>query len=267
MRVAAREPLRPRGSTPRSRSPSPGVCWTDDQRQHQERRAATMRKPNRPATSARAPARTGCRASIHADDKAPMRRTADHHARRCAPLLDLLLPPTCPGCGREGADPVRRCAAWLARRLDEPAGVPLGSALATAGRMVQLEWCAAFNGPGAGRLHALKYGGERRLARAAGVAHGRALGARRRRRRHAGATCRSTRRASGSVASTRPRLWRARAARAWACRSSRRCERAKTHGAMHALGRRASGPQRGRRLRGPAGPEPAVRGPLGGARR
>lgn len=79
-------------------------------------------------------------------------------------LLDLLLPPTCAGCGREGAPLCARCVAPLARRLDEPPGVPLGLVAPLPAGIVQLEWCAAFSGPVRDALHALKYRGERRLA-------------------------------------------------------------------------------------------------------
>lgn len=79
-------------------------------------------------------------------------------------LLDLLLPPTCPGCGREGVTLCRDCLAWLSRRMAEPAGVPVGLDWPLPPGLVQLEWCAAFSGPVRDALHALKYRGERRLA-------------------------------------------------------------------------------------------------------
>jgi ComF family protein len=78
-------------------------------------------------------------------------------------VLDVLLPPACPGCGREGEIVCARCANALTRRLDEPAGVPLGLANKLPAGVVQLEWCAAYNGPARACLHALKYDGERRL--------------------------------------------------------------------------------------------------------
>ena len=79
-------------------------------------------------------------------------------------LLDVLLPATCPGCGREGVALCDVCGGDLARRLDEPAGVPLGLAAGQPAGIVQLEWCAGYGGVARSCLHALKYDGEQRLA-------------------------------------------------------------------------------------------------------
>lgn len=79
-------------------------------------------------------------------------------------LLDLLLPPRCPGCGLEGVLLCERCAAPLHRRVHEPAGVPLGMPATMPPGLLQLEWCAMYSGPVRAALHALKYRGERRLA-------------------------------------------------------------------------------------------------------
>lgn len=79
-------------------------------------------------------------------------------------LLDLLLPPSCPGCGKEGTPLCPACRGVLARRLDEPAGVPLGLAASQPAGIVQLEWCAGYGGVARACLHALKYDGEQRLA-------------------------------------------------------------------------------------------------------
>jgi ComF family protein len=79
-------------------------------------------------------------------------------------MLDLLLPATCAGCGREGPPLCDRCATALQRRLDEPPGMPLGLVAPLPVGIVQLEWCATFSGPVRDALHALKYRGERRLA-------------------------------------------------------------------------------------------------------
>lgn len=84
-------------------------------------------------------------------------------------MLDLLLPPRCPGCDREGEVLCDACRRILGRRLAEPAGVPLGLDAPLPRWLVQLEWCAAFSGPARAALHALKYDGERRLAEPLGL--------------------------------------------------------------------------------------------------
>ena len=79
-------------------------------------------------------------------------------------LLDLLLPPHCPGCGREGT--------LLCERL--PPASAATSDLNRPERPSDLPWrcrsiscssngCATFSGPVREAIHALKYGGERRL--------------------------------------------------------------------------------------------------------
>ena len=83
-------------------------------------------------------------------------------------FLDLLLPPHCPGCGREGAVICSSCHGLLARRLDEPAGQPIGLPSDQPVGLVQLEWCSSFSGPARHAVHALKYDGELRLARPLG---------------------------------------------------------------------------------------------------
>ena len=85
-------------------------------------------------------------------------------------LLDLLLPPVCPGCGREGVLLCPRCAAPLSRRMDEPPGAPLGLPVAMPPGIVQLEWCATYSGTVRAALHDLKYRGTRALARPLGEA-------------------------------------------------------------------------------------------------
>lgn len=80
------------------------------------------------------------------------------------PIIDLLLPPSCPGCGREGDLLCARCRGTLERRLEEPAGTPIGLPAHLPDGIVQLEWCAAFTGVAQAAIHALKYDGERRLA-------------------------------------------------------------------------------------------------------
>ena len=78
--------------------------------------------------------------------------------------LDLLIPPTCPGCRREGSLICATCWQGLERRLNEPAGVPIGLLSPLPEGIAQLEWCTSFTGVARAALHALKYDGERRLA-------------------------------------------------------------------------------------------------------
>ena len=78
-------------------------------------------------------------------------------------LVDLLLPPRCPGCGLEGILLCDHCARPLYRRLAEPPGAPLGVPASLPVGIVQLEWCAMYSGAIRDALHALKYRGERRL--------------------------------------------------------------------------------------------------------
>jgi ComF family protein len=78
-------------------------------------------------------------------------------------LLDVLLPPTCPGCGRVDLVICPGCRAALARRQSEPVGVPLGLPANQPAGILQLEWCCSYTGPARACLHALKYEGELRL--------------------------------------------------------------------------------------------------------
>ncbi len=107
------------------------------------------------------------RATISADQGSAAR------IRGMAMLLDLILPPRCPGCGQEGAAICRRCLRPLERRLDEPPGAPIGLPAELPDGLVQLEWCAAFTGPVRAALFALKYDGEQRVAEPLGRAAGR----------------------------------------------------------------------------------------------
>ena len=77
--------------------------------------------------------------------------------------MDVLLPAACPGCGKEGEALCDACRHHVARRVREPAGVPIGLPSWQPNGIIQLEWCAAFNGPARAALLALKYEGERRL--------------------------------------------------------------------------------------------------------
>ena len=83
-------------------------------------------------------------------------------------LLDLALPPVCAGCRREGDAICRACLPSVGSRVDLPAGTPLGLAEGPPHPLLQLEWCSPFAGTTRRALHALKYDGERRLARPLG---------------------------------------------------------------------------------------------------
>ena len=84
--------------------------------------------------------------------------------------LGFLLPPLCPGCGREGEALCRACAAPLRERLAEPPGQPIGLSAALPAPLLQLEWCAPFSGAVRAGVHALKYDGMRDLAAPLGAA-------------------------------------------------------------------------------------------------
>src|SRR5258706_6263365 len=81
-----------------------------------------------------------------------------------ARLLDMAFPAHCSGCGVEGAAICERCRPVLWRRLRRPGGTLLGLPANVPVPLVQLEWCAAFEGLIRTSLHTLKYSGERRLA-------------------------------------------------------------------------------------------------------
>ena len=85
-------------------------------------------------------------------------------------LLDLALPATCAGCGREGAPLCADCLPALNSRLGLPAGTPIGLPADIPAPLLQLEWCAPYAGAVRGALHELKYGGEQRLAVPLGIA-------------------------------------------------------------------------------------------------
>lgn len=84
--------------------------------------------------------------------------------------LDLALPASCAGCGREGEPLCRACRPTLDVRLQAEPGVPLGLPADLPAPLLQLEWCAPFTGVTRRALHALKYDGERRLAPFLGAA-------------------------------------------------------------------------------------------------
>lgn len=84
--------------------------------------------------------------------------------------LDAALPANCVGCGREGPPWCAACVPALDRRLDAPAGVPIGLPGELPAPLLQLDWCAPFSGSVRSALHAIKYGGEQRLAEPLGAA-------------------------------------------------------------------------------------------------
>jgi ComF family protein len=79
-------------------------------------------------------------------------------------LLDLALPSACVGCRLEGPPLCGECRGILRVRLEAEPGMPIGLPADIPAPLLQLEWCAPFSGITRRALHALKYGGERRLA-------------------------------------------------------------------------------------------------------
>jgi len=94
----------------------------------------------------------------------------DGLARFAARLVDLALAPSCAGCGREGASLCDACATVLLGRVDVAPGLPVGMPSDVPLPLVALEWCVPYAGLGRRAIHALKYGGERRLAEPLGMA-------------------------------------------------------------------------------------------------
>jgi ComF family protein len=90
--------------------------------------------------------------------------------RLTAGILDLALPPSCAGCGREGAPLCPACLPALDARAGLPGGTPIGLAADIPAPLLQLEWCAPYTGPVRAALHDLKYAGEQRLAVPLGAA-------------------------------------------------------------------------------------------------
>ena len=90
--------------------------------------------------------------------------------RATSVALDAALPAACVGCGREGPPLCEACLPALDRRLDAPAGVPIGLPGDLPAPLLQLDWCAPFSGTVRSALHGIKYGGEQRLAEPLGAA-------------------------------------------------------------------------------------------------
>jgi ComF family protein len=84
--------------------------------------------------------------------------------------LDAALPANCVGCRGEGPPLCDRCADRLDVRLNAPAGVAIGLPGDLPAPLLQLEWCAPFHAIVRDALHAIKYGGEQRLAEPLGRA-------------------------------------------------------------------------------------------------
>ena len=97
-------------------------------------------------------------------------RVIDLLRRATTQALDAALPAACVGCGREGPPLCEACAPALDRRLAAPVGVPIGLPGDLPAPLLQLDWCAPFSGTVRSALHAIKYGGEQRLAEPLGAA-------------------------------------------------------------------------------------------------
>src|SRR5262245_20677092 len=78
--------------------------------------------------------------------------------------LDAAFPALCAGCGREGAAICDVCLPALDARRGLPGGTPLGLLSDVPAPLLQLDWCAPFDGTVRRAIHVLKYAGERRLA-------------------------------------------------------------------------------------------------------
>lgn len=92
-------------------------------------------------------------------------------------VLDLVLPGTCVGCGREGPPLCPNCTPALDARLREPPGTPIGLPADIPAPLLQIDWCAGYRGIVRDALHAIKYGAEQRLADPLGSAIARRWGA------------------------------------------------------------------------------------------
>jgi ComF family protein len=84
--------------------------------------------------------------------------------------LDLALPASCSGCGREGPPLCDTCISALDARLALAGGTPIGLPADIPAPLLQLDWCAPYAGAVRAALHDLKYAGERRLAEPLGSA-------------------------------------------------------------------------------------------------
>ena len=127
------------------------------------RRAGTAGRDHRPVRRRRSATRSVER---RAKGATPARLGADGPAPSCCdpgssmPRSRRPAPAVAPRALRSAGG---ACPA-LDARLDQPAGVPIGMPADIPAPLLQLEWCAPFAGVVRDALHALKYGGERRLA-------------------------------------------------------------------------------------------------------
>jgi ComF family protein len=85
-------------------------------------------------------------------------------------LLDAAFPARCVGCRAEGSALCGACRPRLFSGLGRRGGVLLGLPSGIPAPLIQLEWCAPFEGLIRTALHELKYAGERRLAGVLGEA-------------------------------------------------------------------------------------------------
>ena len=136
-------------------------------------------------------------------------------------LLDLALPATCAGCGREGDILCVPCRPALRARAHVPAGTPIGLPSETPDPLLQLEWCAPFSG----RSGACSTGSSTRASferssrsRPPWPSAGDPSAPEATR----SSTCRSTASGGASAATTRPNAWRRRPRRALGCATSPR---------------------------------------------
>ena len=124
-RRSGRRPLRPRLAH-RSLQPADPV------------RRLLLRLQRRPARLLRRrPRKSGCSGSRHHRPMATLRRLVSG-------ALDLALPASCSGCGREGQALCPACLPAVDARLALPGGTPIGLPADIPMPLLQLEWCATF---------------------------------------------------------------------------------------------------------------------------
>ena len=153
-------------------------------------------------------------------------------------LLDVLLPPACPGCGVEGKIVCAACLRHFERRRDAPAGVPLGLAVSSRPGWSSSSGAAPTadrRAPACTRSSTTASCAWSRCSPSRWPPAGRALGL----AATCSCRCRSTPRGCASAASTRPSCSRAQPGACSTCLSPTLSERAAKTAAQHALGRHA----------------------------